>query len=448
MLRIGKLLFILSFLLSATDTSAQSVATHVNQLFDELWSNPIAFDRHGKMKLLIDSIDHVPPADFLNIVNRIFEDRMITDESTSSQGTIGYFNRVSGRKRAKRFNRSLKNGFRNSIKYPTHKLVVADGDSWFQFPVFIKDIVDHLNKREDLAILSLAKGGDWLSSVIKENRYLKSYIQYRPDVMLISAGGNDMVKQRLTSIVDKPENISFSQTQMDQYRDYLITRLTDIVDSPICNDDCPIPDAIARELTVRRDSVTYDKELLKLLMHGRKFITDRFYVLLTLHKLQYYVFLENLKKADPDYFYNHLTIITQGYDYPIPRFNKGPRIKQGIVNSMTDHGEWLKLPLMAKGIVDEYDQRAVMASLIFSFNEMLIDVIMDPRFDHANIFLIDCRGAIESMTHMKRKYYWFDEMHPSSAIFGEISKAYLSCIDGEQQEKILRLDAKIKNAFK
>ncbi|MDZ7646584.1 MAG: hypothetical protein U5K54_05060 [Cytophagales bacterium] len=65
---------------------------------------------------------------------------------------------------------------------------------------------------------------------------------------------------------------------------------------------------------------------------------------------------------------------------------------------------------MAKGIVNEYDQQAVMATLIFSFNEMLIDVITDLRFAKANLFLIDCRGAIESMSHLKRKYYWFDEM--------------------------------------
>jgi hypothetical protein len=160
------------------------------------------------------------------------------------------------------------------------------------------------------------------------------------------------------------------------------------------------------------------------------------------------LFLENLKKADPDYFYNHLTIITQGYDYPIPRFEKGPRIGQVFVNSMTDHGEWLKLPLMAKGIVNEYDQRAVMATLIFSFNEMLIDVLTDSRYTNANLFLIDCRGAIESMSHLKRKYYWFDEMHPSSAIFKEISKAYLSCIDGTQKEKVLRLNDAFKSREK
>ena len=431
--------------LTPTEAFAQPHTNPVGQLFEELWENPIAFDRHGNLNRLVDSLGLVSQTDFLRIIDRIFEDSLIADGSLSGKGTIGYLNRLSTRKRNRKFESEIKHGFRDHEKYPNHKVIVADGDSWFQFPVFVSDIVDHLNNSEDLAILSLARGGDWLSSIIRENRYLKSYIQYKPDVMLISGGGNDLVKQRLTSLVDLPENVFISKTHMSEYRDYLITRLTDITDSPHCNDDCHIPEAVLNELDKRRNSVTYDKDLLNLLMHGRTFINDRFYVLLTLHKLQYYLFLENLKMADEDYFYEHLTIITQGYDYPIPRFNKGPRLGQTIVNSMTDHGEWLKLPLMAKGITNEYDQRAVMATLIFEFNEMLIDVITDPRYNKANIFLIDCRGAIEPMTHLRRKYYWFDEMHPSSAIFGEISKAYLACINGQQKGKIVRLQEILKS---
>lgn len=410
-----------------------------NDLLSSLWENPIAFDRHGKLTMLIDSIDKVSQLDLVNFLNKIYADGLIANESKANEGMMGSLNRKSTNRRNKKFIKQMKDGFRDKEKFPTHKVILADGDSWFQFPVFLKDIVDQLNERDDYAIASLAKGGDWLSNIIKNNSYLKSYVQLRPEVMLISGGGNDIVQERLSSLVDRPENIELSTAYMQEYTDYLITRLTDLTDSPNCNGDCHMPSEIKNELDNRRDSLVYDQQLVETLLRGRKFLNDRFYVLLTLHKLQYYLVLESLKKADEDYFSNELTIIVQGYDYTIPRFNKGPRLGQRIVNSVTDHGDWLALPLMTKGIINATDQRAVMTTIIFEFNEMLLDVISDPRFDYAKIFLIDCRGAIEKLSYLDRRFFWFDELHPSSSIFKEIAGAYMQCIDGKQKDRIYRL---------
>jgi len=71
--------------------------------------------------------------------------------------------------------------------------IVSEGDSWFQYPFILDDVIDHLMAEPDLAVLSLDAGGDLISGMIASGEYLTAIEAEQPSVFLISGGGNDMV---------------------------------------------------------------------------------------------------------------------------------------------------------------------------------------------------------------------------------------------------------------
>lgn len=97
---------------------------------------------------------------------------------------ISQFNRFSRAGREQRFQRRLEDGYAGPI-------VVAEGDSWFQYPIFLNDVIDYLSR--DYAVLCLSAAGDTLSNMVRQDEYLKAIVQNRADFFLISGGGNDLV---------------------------------------------------------------------------------------------------------------------------------------------------------------------------------------------------------------------------------------------------------------
>ncbi|MEM9920794.1 MAG: SGNH/GDSL hydrolase family protein [Bacteroidota bacterium] len=110
----------------------------------------------------------------------------IKGQSRATKGLLGTLNKRSRRKRQKKYRQKLKKRF-SGIR------IVSEGDSWFQYPLFLKDIIDNLNKKRDYAIYSLGYGGDWLSNIFREMEYIRAIRAEKPEVFLISGGGNDML---------------------------------------------------------------------------------------------------------------------------------------------------------------------------------------------------------------------------------------------------------------
>ena len=69
--------------------------------------------------------------------------------------------------------------------------IVSEGDSWFQYPLLLTDVIDHL--MEDHAILSLGAAGDLLTDMLRQDELLGAVASERADVVLLSAGGNDLL---------------------------------------------------------------------------------------------------------------------------------------------------------------------------------------------------------------------------------------------------------------
>lgn len=73
-------------------------------------------------------------------------------------------------------------------------VLVSEGDSWFQFPIFLEDVIDHLAGQFN--IWSVDAAGDTLQNmVIDDAEYMKALRERAPAAraLLFSGGGNDIV---------------------------------------------------------------------------------------------------------------------------------------------------------------------------------------------------------------------------------------------------------------
>jgi len=76
--------------------------------------------------------------------------------------------------------------------------LLAEGDSWFLYPILLKDIIDNLSS--EYAIYSVAAAGDTLENMLRGTADLEARIkEHRFHGMLLSAGGNDIAGEPLRS---------------------------------------------------------------------------------------------------------------------------------------------------------------------------------------------------------------------------------------------------------
>ncbi|WP_134681834.1 SGNH/GDSL hydrolase family protein [Paracoccus ravus] len=69
--------------------------------------------------------------------------------------------------------------------------IVSEGDSWFQYPFLLTDVIDWLSG--PYAIMSLDAAGDLLSDIVRQGELITAVVQERPKAVLLSGGGNDLL---------------------------------------------------------------------------------------------------------------------------------------------------------------------------------------------------------------------------------------------------------------
>jgi len=79
---------------------------------------------------------------------------------------------------------------RKSLGY--RPLIVAEGDSWFQFPRKPKDTIDHLIDR-GYAIKCLSAAGDTLAQMRGHEEYINVFRETGATIFMLSGGGNDVL---------------------------------------------------------------------------------------------------------------------------------------------------------------------------------------------------------------------------------------------------------------
>lgn len=362
------------------------------QLLGLLIDKPLQFTDADFLRLL----DPKLALDFIDIrdcVFRIFDinERIFEEESDANNA----LNRRSQKKRSKNFYQRFRNGWNR--KENGNKVIVAEGDSWFEFPFFIDDIIDQLNKYNNYSIYSLAYGGDWLTNIIYDGRYVEKLSVFRPDVFLVSGGGNDLVGSDRIGIMVNPKGN--------------------------CDPKYHTPEEISaryRQYYGSLDNLSPDD--IKVFNNIQPSVTPAFHSFIWIMKLQYSLMFSNIHKKFPE-----LKIITQAYDYalPSPKFYNNPFTWRFYVNRFLGTGRWMAIPLTIAGITSPDTQKQLVRFMIFEFNMMFAEIAsVQP-----NVFHVDCRNVARG------QHDWYDELHLKSDRFAVIGRAYHNCIESKDPAK-------------
>lgn len=120
------------------------------------------------------------------VPNVILDPDKVSDATsfTESDQVLGLANSLSRAKRRIRYHRRKWFGFEGPV-------IVSEGDSWFQYPIKLDDVIDVL--MQDFQILSLGAAGDLLTAMAAHAEYISAIADERADFFLLSGGGNDML---------------------------------------------------------------------------------------------------------------------------------------------------------------------------------------------------------------------------------------------------------------
>jgi N-acetylmuramoyl-L-alanine amidase len=110
----------------------------------------------------------------------------ISDAGLESNAAFTWANRIARAKRRVAYRIKTANGF-SGMK------IVSEGDSWWQYPLLLEDVIDHLSGDPDKAIFSLCAAGDLVERMATEKEYVLALEETGAELMLLSGGGNDLL---------------------------------------------------------------------------------------------------------------------------------------------------------------------------------------------------------------------------------------------------------------
>jgi hypothetical protein len=149
----------------------------------------------------------------------------VKSQSVSQSIDDKWFNTVAREYRQKKYQEKIEGGFRG-VK------IVSEGDSWFQFPFLLKDVIDWLS--DDYAIWSLDAAGDTLANMTSDlntNKIIDAIKSKESDVFLISGGGNDMFANGLfNTLINEfdPDINRLPEKYLNGEFNYFVKRIMDI----------------------------------------------------------------------------------------------------------------------------------------------------------------------------------------------------------------------------
>ena len=344
----------------------------------------------------------ITPEELSIIIQRIYDlNEKYILELSGVDGMLRRFNLIKNENRNYAFQKKIRSGFRD-LKDKEKKIILAEGDSWFNYPIILTDLIDRIRMEKNFALYSLAAGGDWFLNMLTGREYVEELSLLHPDVFLISGGGNDLVgSKRLAAIVDpKGDSVEFGKNEWAK----------DLVKD------------------ANREHTQLIEADFKL---GCQYLSKDFFALLMFFHLQYYFLIDCIlsKPGKPGKF-SDMKIITQGYDYARPSHAKGFGLNPlnwyiPFIRLFLGHGGWLKEPLQMRGIPDDNElHRKIIYAMIYLFNEMMIDIGRTFREirKQPNVFHIDSRGYVGPGG-------WVDELHVKPKHAMKIGDVFIKCIN-------------------
>jgi hypothetical protein len=380
-------------------------------------------------QLLYDIMIYVRlfPAIQEGVIKRIFDINevlstaaVVEARNSASSDLLGKLNGLETKWRRDFFDKKIRNNFRaDKNKY----VVLAEGDSWFQFPkavlkwhflgtYFTKDIIRQLMEADNLAISTIAAGGDWLANMLdnQSQQYVDKLSTIQPDVFLISGGGNDLVSDKRLSIMVRNFHTQGARTFVDDPNDPDAIASTSMFDLKIS------------ELLLKRkgELPAEDFERYK---EGLGLLSNDFFRFLNVCLIQYFTLFYKLLKTTNKF--SKMLILTQGYDFPIPNsrgdWKDFSLSSRWIENHFLGNGKWLHEALALRGVTNASTQRNILFAIIYEFNEMMEGIARYGEFN--NVFHIDCRGVATSDSD------WLDELHLKEASFAKIAAVFKKTIE-------------------
>ena len=344
----------------------------------------------------------ITPEELSIIIQRIYDlNEKYILELSAVDGMLRRFNLIKNENRNYAFQKKIRDGFRD-LKDKKKKVILAEGDSWFNYPIILTDIIDRIRMERNFALYSLAAGGDWFLNMLTGREYVEELSLLHPDVFLISGGGNDLVgSKRLAAIVD-PKGHS-NEYKKNEWAQGLLKE-ANTADTPVNPSDFE---------------------------DGCKYLSKDFFALLMFFHLQYYSLIDGiLGKPEKPGKFSSMKIITQGYDYARPSHAKGFGLNPlnwyiPFIRKFLGHGGWLKEPLQLRGIPDDNElHRKIIYAMIYLFNEMMIDIGRTFREirKQPNVFHIDSRGLVGPDG-------WVDELHVKPKHAMKIGDVFIKCIN-------------------
>lgn len=243
---------------------------------------------------------------------------------------MNWANGLARQRRKRRFEARIAAG-------DTRPVLVSEGDSWFQFPIFLEDVIDHLGR--SFNVFSTDAAGDTLQNMVHgDAEYLRSlrHLGGQARALLFSGGGNDIVGED--------------------------------------EDGTPWIDRIIKPFQAGRpldDYIDTDGFSARL-----RFIEDCYRKLLT-----------SVEDEFPG-----LPVVCHGYDYSLP--GGFPGDTRNPLWARQD--QWIGRPLRGLGIVDAALQQAIVRRMIDRLNQRLAALCggNNPAGSFARAWLVDARTVV------------------------------------------------------
>lgn len=268
-----------------------------------------------------------------------------------------FFDLANGLKR-KRRNRRFERGFREG-----RPVVVAEGDSWVLYPWKLRDVAEHL--ADAVNVWSVGAAGDELVDMVERGEHLDAIRSVsdrwrRPDALLFSGGGNDILGPPLRQLVVPYTGGSAPGVDPERF-----LRL-----------DCSAGGyCVGRALDDL--SAYYDR------------------------------LFDDMAATFPD-----VTVYVHGYDYAEPGGHGEPADALPL-NWLFGYGDWLSGVFEDKGIHEEEDQDGVVRVLIDAYNERVGALAAARAARGERVEYVDVRGAVGAD--------WANEIHPNTEGFGRVA---------------------------
>ena len=287
------------------------------------------------------------------------------EDLAAEEGLIDIGNSWYRRRRQKKFKKRLSNGENLPV-------LVSEGDSWFQFPKYIDEVVDQLFP--DYLIWSVGAAGDTAHNMVfgpqkkKKTEYMAALRSQKDRVkgFLFSAAGNDIIGE------DPKTKESSLQNILKPY------------DSSLGQDPWAYVD--------------------------RAVLDDR----MAFIEKAYRTVVQTIRSESE---FEQLPIVIHGYDYAFP-YPWGSDDHRDP--SYADKNEWLGEAFDNKGYPHEPLRREILIALIDNLHVLLADIAGDSSTSF--VWHVDCRGAMPDLSD------WNDEIHGTSIGFASVADRFRSVL--------------------